>query len=297
MKNRGDLKTEQQNPNSKNIGTMEIKEILATINNEDSTISSAVKKVIPSIENAVNYTVNSIKSGGRVFYVGAGTSGRLGVLDASEIPPTFSAEDNLFIGIIAGGEKALTHSVEGAEDDSKSIRDDLGKYSINENDTIIGISCSGAAEFVIGALEYAKNFGAKTIYLVTNPTPFLITKVDIIIHADTGPEVITGSTRMKAGTATKMILNMISTTTMIKIGKVYNNLMVDLMAVNNKLVDRGVRIIEQITLLDYSAAKQLLMDADKSVKIAIVMHHFNCDIHQARIKLNGVNGFIQDLID
>ena len=297
MKSRGELKTEQQNPQSSQIDSMSINDILNTINREDQNIAIAVQATLPDIEKTVELTVNSIQKGGRVFYVGAGTSGRLGVLDASEIPPTFSAPKGLFIGVIAGGENALRNSVEGAEDRPEDAIIDLGQYDLNENDTLVGISCSGAANYVVSALDHAKANGAKTVYLVTNPNPFKITEVDVIINAVTGPEVVTGSTRMKAGTATKLILNMISTATMIKLGKVYGNLMVDLMAVNDKLVDRGTRIIEQLTDLDYDGAQLKLFEAEKSVKTAIVMEKLNCTLNEAREKLDNAGGFLRNLID
>jgi N-acetylmuramic acid 6-phosphate etherase len=297
MKSRGELKTEQQNPQSSQIDSMSVNDILKTINREDQYIAIAVQATIRDIEKTVELTVNSIQKGGRVFYVGAGTSGRLGVLDASEIPPTFSAPKGLFIGVIAGGENALRNSVEGAEDRPEEAIIDLEQYDLNENDTLVGISCSGAANYVVSALDHAKENGAKTVYLVTNPNPFKITEVDVIINAVTGPEVVTGSTRMKAGTATKLILNMISTATMIKLGKVYGNLMVDLMAVNDKLVDRGTRIIEQLTDLDYDGAQLKLFEAEKSVKAAIVMEKLNCTLNEAREKLDNAGGFLRNLID
>ena len=297
MKSRGELKTEQQNPQSSQIDSMSINDILKTINREDQNVAIAVQATLPDIEKTVVLTVNSIQKGGRVFYVGAGTSGRLGVLDASEIPPTFSAPKGLFIGVIAGGENALRNSIEGAEDRPEEAIIDLEQYELNENDTLVGISCSGAANYVVSALDHAKANGAKTVYLVTNPNPFKITEVDVIINAVTGPEVVTGSTRMKAGTATKLILNMISTATMIKLGKVYGNLMVDLMAVNDKLVDRGTRIIEQLTDLDYDGAQLKLFEAKKSVKAAIVMEKLNCTLNEAREKLDNAGGFLRNLID
>ena len=297
MKSRGELKTEQQNPQSSQIDSMSINDILKTINREDQNIAIAVQATIRDIEKTVELTVNSIRKGGRVFYVGAGTSGRLGVLDASEIPPTFSAPKGLFIGVIAGGENALRNSVEGAEDRPEDAIKDLEQYDVNQNDTLVGISCSGASNYVVSALDHAKANGAKTVYLVTNPNPFKITEVDVIINAVTGPEVVTGSTRMKAGTATKLILNMISTATMIKLGKVYGNLMVDLMAVNDKLVDRGTRIIEQLTDLDYDGAQLKLFEAEKSVKTAIVMEKLNCTLNEAREKLDNTGGFLRNLID
>ena len=296
MKTRGELKTEQQNPKSVQIDSMSISDILKTINRDDQTIAKAVEAAIPDIEKTVEFTVKSIQNGGRVFYVGAGTSGRLGVLDASEIPPTYSAPKGLFIGVIAGGEKALRNSVEGAEDRPEEAIQDLEKYKINENDTLIGISCSGAAVYVVSALDHARENGAKTVYLVTNPNPFKMTAVDVVINADTGAEVVTGSSRMKAGTATKLILNMISTATMIKLGKIYGNLMVDLMAVNDKLVDRGTRIISQITGLDFDSAKAKLYEAEKSVKTAIVMEKLNCSLDEARTTLENENGFLRRVL-
>tara|TARA_X000000950_G_scaffold226868_1_gene273798 strand:- start:1309 stop:2211 length:903 start_codon:yes stop_codon:yes gene_type:complete len=297
MKSRGELNTEKRNEASSSIDSMSVKDILKTINEEDSKILDAVKLAIPKIEKTVEITINSIKNGGRVFYIGAGTSGRLGVLDASEIPPTFSAPIKYFNGIIAGGDNALRNSIEGAEDQIQNAIDDLKSFSINELDTIIGISCSGAASYVISALEYARGLNAKTIYLITNPNPFKNTKVDVIIQANTGPEIITGSTRMKAGTATKLILNMISTTTMIKLGKVYGNLMIDLKTVNKKLIDRGTRIISEITGLDYEQSKDRLESAENSVKSAIVMEEFKCNLEEAKVMLENVDGFLHKLIE
>jgi len=297
MNYRGDLNTEQQNKNSLNIDKMEVEEILHAINNEDASIADVVKSAIPQIEETVNHAVSSVKNGGRVFYVGAGTSGRLGVLDASEIPPTFSASKDNFIGIISGGDKALRRSIEGAEDSVTDAIRDLEKFNLNNKDTLIGISCSGAASYVISALDHAREREASTVYIVTNPKPHLVTEVDTIIYADTGPEIITGSTRMKAGTATKMILNMISTTVMVKLGKVYGNLMVDLMAVNHKLIDRGTRIIMQVSGLDYEDAEKKLMEADRSVKLALVMQCHECDAKEARRKLKEANGYLNRVIE
>lgn len=297
MKKRETLNTEQQNKNSLNIDQYSVSEILETINDEDQTVATAVRKVLPDIEIVVSFAKQSLSSGGRVFYIGAGTSGRLGVLDASECPPTYSVPNDWFIGLIAGGDDALRQSIEGAEDDQFQAEKDLEKYNINSNDLLIGISCSGAAKYVISALKYAKNKSAKTVYLITNPTPFLSTSVDKVIAVDTGPEIVAGSTRMKAGTATKMILNMISTTTMISMGKVYGNLMVDLMAVNEKLVDRGARIIKNITGESYEKSFEALMNANKSVKTAIVMIIRSCNIIEAQKKLSNANGSLRKVIE
>ncbi len=296
MKSRGDLNTEQQNPNSDQIDVMSNSDILRTINYEDQTVAKAVELAIPSIEQVVELTIKSIKNGGRVFYIGAGTSGRLGVLDASEIPPTFSAPKGLFIGIIAGGDDALRNSIEGAEDKSQKAVNDLEPFNLNGRDTLIGVSCSGAASYVISALDFAKSRGVKTVYLITNPEPFKIADADVVIHVDTGPEVVTGSTRMKAGSATKMVLNMISTTTMISLGKVYGNLMVDLLAVNEKLIDRGARIIKKLTGLNYEKSKSKLFEAKKSVKIAVVMEKLNCSLDEAKYILEKENGFLRRII-
>ncbi len=296
MKKRETLNTEQQNKNSLEIDQFSVLKILETINYEDQTIATAVKKVLPDVEVVVSFAKKSLDSGGRVFYIGAGTSGRLGVLDASECPPTYSVPSDWFIGLIAGGDDALRRSIEGAEDDQFQAEEDLEKYNISSNDLLIGISCSGAAKYVISALEYAKKKSAKTAYLITNPVPYLSTSVDKVIAVDTGPEIVAGSTRMKAGTATKMILNMISTTTMISMGKVYGNLMVDLMAVNEKLVDRGARIIKKITGESYEKSLEALINANKSVKIAIVMIVKSCDAIAAKNLLDKSNGMLRKVI-
>ena len=296
MKKRETLNTEQQNKNSLEIDQFSVLKILETINYEDQTIATAVKKVLPDVEVVVSFAKKSLDNGGRVFYIGAGTSGRLGVLDASECPPTYSVSSDWFIGLIAGGDDALRRSIEGAEDDQFQAEEDLEKYNISSNDLLIGISCSGAAKYVISALEYAKKKSAKTVYLITNPAPYLSTSVDKVIAVDTGPEIVAGSTRMKAGTATKMILNMISTTTMISMGKVYGNLMVDLMAVNEKLVDRGARIIKKITEESYEKSLETLIKANKSVKIAIVMIVKSCGAIEAKNLLDNANGMLRKVI-
>tara|TARA_B110000263_G_scaffold65809_1_gene56829 strand:- start:250 stop:1146 length:897 start_codon:yes stop_codon:yes gene_type:complete len=293
---RKNLSTEKQNINSQAIDSKSIAEILHIINSEDQRLSDEVKKAIPEIEQTILLTRDAIKNGHRIYYIGAGTSGRLGVLDASEIPPTFSAPNHFFNGIIAGGDKALRNSIEGVEDESETAINDLQLVNLKANDVIIGISASGAAKYVKSALDYGISIGAKTVYLICNSEPFLPVNSDIIIKINTGPEVITGSTRMKAGTATKMVLNMISTTTMIQLGKVYDNLMIDLMAVNEKLIDRGTRIIVQLTGVDYQLANSKLLVADKSVKTAIVMIKYNCSRADALMKLNKCDGFLRKLL-
>jgi len=294
---RKDLSTEKQNPKSLDIDTQSIDQILRTINQEDQSIANKVNQAIGDISRAVELTTNAIQSGNRIFYIGAGTSGRLGVLDASEMPPTFSVSPKWFNGIIAGGDHALRNSIEGAEDKPEMAVLDLQKHNVSDNDIVIGISTSGAAKYVTSGIEFAKSLGAKTVYLICNEKPHISADVDVMIKIDTGPEVITGSTRMKAGTATKMVLNMISTTTMIQLGKVYGNLMVDLMAINDKLFDRGIRIIQQLTNVDYEIAKSTLIEAEKSVKTAIVMIKKSCSKDDAKSLLDQQNGFLRKIIE
>ena len=293
---RKNLSTEKQNINSRAIDDKSISEILHIINSEDQKVAEKVKEAIPEIEQTILIARDAIRNGHRIYYVGAGTSGRLGVLDASEIPPTFSAPIYFFNGIIAGGDKALRQSIEGIEDQPETAIDDLKSVKLKANDVLIGISASGAAKYVKSSLDYGKSIGAKTVYLICNKEPFLSVNSDIIIKINTGPEVITGSTRMKAGTATKMVLNMISTATMIQLGKVYDNLMIDLMAVNDKLIDRGTRIIVQLTGVHYELANSKLLDADKSVKTAIVMIKYSCSKDEAIMKLKNNKGFLRKVL-
>ena len=293
---RKNLSTEKQNINSRAIDDKSISEILHIINSEDQKVAEKVKEAIPEIEQTILIARDAIRNGHRIYYVGAGTSGRLGVLDASEIPPTFSAPSYFFNGIIAGGDKALRQSIEGIEDQPETAIDDLKSVKLKVNDVLIGISASGAAKYVKASLDYGKSIGAKTVYLICNKEPFLSVNSDIIIKINTGPEVITGSTRMKAGTATKMVLNMISTATMIQLGKVYDNLMIDLMAVNDKLIDRGTRIIVQLTGVHYELANSKLLDADKSVKTAIVMIKYSCSKDEAIMRLKNNKGFLRKVL-
>ncbi|MBT3738969.1 MAG: N-acetylmuramic acid 6-phosphate etherase [Candidatus Marinimicrobia bacterium] len=293
---RKNLSTEKQNINSRAIDDKSISEILHIINSEDQKVAEKVKEAIPEIEQTILIARDAIRNGHRIYYVGAGTSGRLGVLDASEIPPTFSAPIYFFNGIIAGGDKALRQSIEGIEDQPETAIDDLKSVKLKANDVLIGISASGAAKYVKSSLDYGKSIGAKTVYLICNKEPFLSVNSDIIIKINTGPEVITGSTRMKAGTATKMVLNMISTATMIQLGKVYDNLMIDLMAVNDKLIDRGTRIIVQLTGVHYELANSKLLDADKSVKTAIVMIKYSCSKDEAIMRLKNNKGFLRKVL-
>ncbi len=288
--------TEQQNEYSKFIDKMNTEEILKLMNSEDKTIPFAVEKAIPQIEEFTENVIRSFNNGGSLYYVGAGTSGRLGVLDASEIPPTFSASPKLVQGIIAGGLKALTTAVEGAEDypeDGKQIIIDKG---ITKNDCVLGITTSGMAVYVMGALEQAKEIGASTGLLICNEFKDR-EYIDTVIKVIVGPEIVTGSTRMKAGTATKLVINMITTTAMIRINKTYGNLMVDLMALNKKLWDRGARIVKHCTNIEYDRSLEILKKAEGKVKTALVMGSLNISYEDATKRLEKVNGNLRDVLE
>ena len=270
--------------------------MLALINREDTQVAVAVEKAIPQIAGAVDMIAAALQNGGRLFYVGAGTSGRLGVLDAVECVPTFSAPPELVQGIIAGGRAALTQAVEGAEDNQTQAKRDLMARDVRRRDVVCGIAASGRTPYVIGALEYAKSIKAKTIAISCSPGAPILDMAQIGIGVDVGPEVIAGSTRMKAGTAQKMILNMLSTASMIKLGKVYGNLMVDLKVTNQKLADRAGRLVMQLTGLDERAAKRLLSQANSEVKTAVVMQRWQVDDAEARRLLQEANGFLGTVI-
>ncbi len=295
-KSRAALPTEQQNPRSADVDTRSIPEILETINSEDQTVALKVAETITDITKAVEMTTAAIRNSHKIYYIGAGTSGRLGVLDAAEMPPTFSTPANWFNGIIAGGDEALRTAVEGVEDKPENAVKDLQEHGVEKGDVIIGISTSGAAAYVQRAIVYGKELVCGTCYILCTPVPFYEADADVVIKVETGPEIITGSTRMKAGTATKLVLNMISTATMIQLGKVYGNLMVDLMAVNDKLLDRGTRIIQQLTGLRYHASKEALVNANKSVKTAVVMVKMECSLNEAQAKLKAVDGVLAKLL-
>lgn len=287
------LATESRNPNTMNIDLMSIREILEVMNNEDQTVPLAVRNEIDHIEKAVKFAIASFENGGRLIYVGAGTSGRLGILDASECPPTFGVDPGMVIGIIAGGEKAFTKAVEGAEDDECAGKDDLKQINLSDKDTVIGIAASGRTPYVIGALNYAREIGAKTVSISNNKNSLIGKIADVAIEVETGPEVITGSTRLKAGTAQKLVLNMISTASMIRIGKVYENLMVDVQPSNKKLVDRSHRIIMEATGVDFATASKYFSLANGNVKAAIIMIFLNCSYSEAITKLKEANGFVR----
>ncbi len=287
--------TEQQNPNSMDIDQKSSLEILEVINAEDAKIHIVVKKALPEISKFINDVVHSFKNGGRLFYVGAGTSGRLGVLDASECPPTYRTNPEMVQGIIAGGLDALVRSIEGAEDNPLEGEKIVEEYEIGRNDIMLGISAAGTAPYVLSALKSAKSNYVKTGLLICNHLE-APEYVDHLISIPVGPEVVTGSTRMKAGTATKMVLNMITTISMIKLNKTYGNIMVDLNACNEKLWDRGTRIIMHFTNLDYDNAFNLLKKANGEVKPAIVMQKLNLSYHDSKIKLNTNNGALRKIL-
>ena len=288
--------TEQQNSASANIDENSTLEILSIINNEDAGVALAIQNKLSEIEAFIKALIPRVKGGGRLFYVGSGTSGRLGVLDAAECPPTFSTSPTMVKGIIAGGYDALVRSIEGAEDNPTDGAKAILAYGINSEDTVLGITASSTTPFVLGALEKAKEFGAMTGLLLCNNPPKL-EYVDHIISIIVGPEVISGSTRMKAGTATKMVLNMITTTLMIKLNKTYGNLMVDLKASNEKLWDRGTRIIQHLTDLSYDDSLKLLQSADGEVKTAIVMEKLKMEAGNTREKLIENKGSLRKVLD
>jgi len=292
-----DLVTEQRNPRSRNLDRLDQKAVLRLINAEDRTVSQAVAKEIPKIARALDLVVSAFRRGGRLFYLGAGTSGRLGVLDAAECPPTFGTDPNLVQGIIAGGYKALVRSQEGSEDDREGGRLAIKKNRITKNDVVCGIAASRRTPFVLSALEQAKRIGARTVYITCNPsskTP--LPKVDVLIAPVVGPEVVTGSTRMKAGTATKLVLNMLTTASMVRMGKTYGNLMVDLRATSQKLVERSKRVIMIVTGCDYETAERLLKQAKGHVKTAIVMQEAGCSYLEAQGRLAKAQGFVREAI-
>ncbi|MDR1201305.1 MAG: N-acetylmuramic acid 6-phosphate etherase [Tannerellaceae bacterium] len=252
----------------KNLDSMPVRELLVNINNEDKKVAFAVEKEIPKIEQLVENIVKRMKWGGRIFYLGAGTSGRLGVLDASEIPPTYGMPDTLVLGLIAGGDTALRNPVEAAEDDMEKGWQELTEHAVNVNDTVIGIAASGTTPYVVGALRKAREQGILTASISCNPDSPVAAEADIAIEPITGPEFVTGSTRMKSGTAQKMVLNMISTATMIRLGRVKGNRMINMQLTNHKLVDRGTRMLTEELGLSYDQAQRLLL-LHGSVKKAI----------------------------
>ncbi len=290
------LATEQNNPNTKNIDTASTEEILKIINEEDKKVPFAVEKEIPNIAKAVELIVDAFKKGGRLFYVGAGTSGRLGILDAAECPPTFGTDPELVQGIIAGGKEAVFRAQEGAEDNIEEGRKTIENFGIKPPDVIVGLAASGRTPFVKAAISEAKNRGIKTIFIASSPIEKVLElgiEADVYICPVVGPEVIAGSTRMKSGTAEKLVLNMLSTASMIKLGKTFGNVMVDLQLTNNKLRERAKKIIMDICNVDYQTAQAFLTKSHGSVKVALVMLLAGVDRETAMHLLEKSNGFVK----
>jgi len=293
-----DLATEQQNPHSTHIDTASVEEILRVINTEDHKVPIAVRRELPHVVEAVEVVVEAFKNDGRLFYVGAGTSGRLGVVDASECPPTFGTDPEMVQGIIAGGKEAVFRSQEGAEDVPERGAQALKSQGVTENDVVCGIASSGRTPFVVGAVEHARDtIGCPTLFVTTIPRKDLDVNPDVAICPVVGPEVIMGSTRMKSGTAQKLVLNMITTAAMVRLGKVYENMMVDLRRTSEKLVERGIRTVMMVTGVDYDEADAVLDRCDGHVKTAIVMILAGVGVDEARRRLEATDGFVRPAIE
>ncbi len=287
------------------IDTLTVKEILCLINREDQKVALAVEKEIHHIARAVDIVVRAILDGGRLIYVGAGTSGRLGVLDAVECPPTFGTDSETIQGMIAGGPAAMFRSQEGAEDQEENGAKDVDDKNVGSKDVVCGIAASLRTPYVVGAVKRAKARGAKTIYVTTNPRSMLESpefadlaqSIDVAICPEVGPEVVMGSTRMKSGTAQKLVLNMITTTAMIRLGKVYENMMIDLQMTSKKLEERAKRVLMTVTGISYEEASNILLEADGHVKTAIVMVKTGASKEEAKLKLQAANGFVRLAIE
>lgn len=288
--------TESRNQASLDIDTLSTLEMLTVINEEDKKVALAVEQTLPEITKVVDAVSTAFQCGGRLIYTGAGTSGRLGILDASECPPTFGSNPDQVVGIIAGGEKAILKAVENAEDNTELGAQDLKDINLNKNDVLVGIAASGRTPYVLGAMEYALSVGATVATLSCNPESPMTKLAQISITPIVGPEVVTGSSRLKAGTAQKLVLNMITTGAMIRVGKVFGNLMVDVEATNAKLIQRQANIVIQATECNEDVAKQALSQCNNHCKTAIVMILLNIDAITAKSKLNARNGFIRQAL-
>ncbi|MBD3402762.1 N-acetylmuramic acid 6-phosphate etherase [candidate division GN15 bacterium] len=292
MRQLGRLSTEQVNPNSTDIDRLSAHEIVRKINDEDKTVATVVEQALPSIARAAEQFAETLKAGGRVLYIGAGTSGRLGVLDAAECPPTFGTDPEQIVGVISGGYATLVLSMEGVEDRRENAIIDLKQLNLSSSDFLIGLAASTRTPYTIAGLQYAQATGCKTAFIICNHAEDLEVSPDILIELPVGPEVITGSTRMKSGTAQKMALNMISTTAMVLLGKTAGNLMIDLQARSEKLAARSRKILMDLFGLTLGEANDLLVQAAGSVKLAIVMQQLGCDRTTAEQKLAEADGFI-----
>ena len=286
------LTTESRNQNTLDIDKVSTIEMLQKINEEDKKVAIAVEKEIPQIADAIDKTVERMHNGGRLIYIGAGTSGRLGILDASECPPTYGVSEELVQGVIAGGQEAIFRAQEGAEDSKELAVKDLKERNITSNDVVVGIAASGRTPYVIGGLEYANEIGALTVSITCNKDSEVSKCAKISIAPVVGPEVVTGSTRLKSGTAQKLVLNMLSTGSMIKLGKVYGNLMVDVQTTNEKLVERAKKIVSEATGLNIEESTKILNETNFDVKLAIFMVLSNLDKNEAKAKLDEAKGYI-----
>ncbi len=287
------LVSEGRNPDTMDIDLLSSQEIVERLNQQDKQVPLAVEAVLPQIAQAVDKITAAFKQGGRLIYLGAGTSGRLGVLDASECPPTFGVSDQMVIGLIAGGKEAMFTAQEGAEDNATLGAHDLQQIDFSSKDVLVGIAASGRTPYVIGALEYANDLGATTIALSCNPDSPIAEIAQIAISPVVGPEALTGSTRLKSGTAQKLVLNMLTTASMIRLGKSYQNLMVDVRATNRKLIARAVRIVMQATDCQHEEAEALLKESHNNAKLAILMHLTGMNYEQATAKLSQSDGFLR----
>lgn len=287
------LVTETRNPNTMDLDQMTPLELVSVMNQEDLNVVAGVKEVLPQVAQAVKWAVSSLEAGGRIVYFGAGTSGRLGVLDAVECPPTFGVSPDVVVGLIAGGEKAFVRAVEGAEDSLELCEEEFKKIGLNKNDIAIGIAASGRTPYVIGGLRYARSLGCKTVAIACNKGSEVGKEAELAIEPSCGPEVLTGSTRLKSGTAQKMILNMISTGSMVGVGKAYQNLMVDVQQTNKKLVVRAQNITMAATGCTREEAAQALDQADGNAKLAIVMLLTKMSVEEAKAKLEAAHGHVR----
>jgi N-acetylmuramic acid 6-phosphate etherase len=295
--NISNLTTEQRNHKSLNSDQLSTSEIIALMNEEDRSVADAVQEVLPEIESAIEAIYQSLKNNGRLFYIGAGTSGRIGIVDASECPPTFCTPPELVQAIMAGGESAMFQAVEGAEDSLENGEKDLAQRDLTNSDVVVGIAASGRTPYVIGALKYAKKVGATTIAVSCNQNSEIGKIAYHTIEAIVGPEILSGSTRLKSATAQKMILNMFTTTTMIKLGKVYGNLMVDMNASNAKLIERARNIVSSITGVSYEESAKVLNETGQKVKPAIVMINAKVSYEEANEAIEQANGFTRKAIE
>ena len=287
------MTTERRNPRTMQLDTMSELEIVTVMNEEDARVPLAIAKKLPEVAQAAHWAAEAFAAGGRLFYMGAGTSGRLGVLDAAECPPTFGVDPGQVVGLIAGGERAFIKAVEGAEDDRDLGRSDLEAHGLTAKDVVVGIAASGRTPYVLGGLAYARSVGCKTAAIACNPGSAVGKAADLAIEVEVGPEVLTGSTRLKSGTAQKLILNMISTASMVRAGKAYQNLMVDVMQTNEKLHVRAENIVIDATGVDRAEARRAIDAASGSVKCAITMLLAGCGAEEAARRLEEAGGHVR----